>query len=83
MSDRLDDELARWREGTEGTRAPPGFADRVMQALEPSLPEALWSLGRPAFVAVSVLSLVLLAVAVSSVRTFARDAADFALSGTP
>jgi hypothetical protein len=83
MSDRIDDAFAAWREGTEAARSPAHLTDRVMDALPTPFAAVLWGMGRPALFAASALSVVLLLVAASSVRSLAYEAADYALSRAP
>jgi hypothetical protein len=84
MSDRTDDAFAAWRDLTEHVRAPPGLAADVARTIEsPGLVDALSALTRPALLAGAFAAVALVAVAATSVRSFALEAADYALSRAP
>jgi hypothetical protein len=84
MSDRTDEAFVAWREATEHVRAPPGLAADIARAIEsPGLADSLSALTRPALLAGAVVAVALAVVAATSVRSFALDAADYALSRAP
>jgi hypothetical protein len=84
MSDeRLEHAFAELRAATD-VRAPRGLAIDVERAIDGAgFAGAVVAVGRPALVVGALLAAASIALAVTSVRTLAHEAADYALSGGP